>query len=52
LVEPESPSLRVFFQGARYYPLSYLFFLDESGHDHKNCPYEVRGGIVLHASKL
>lgn len=32
--------------------LSYFFFLDESGHDHRNCPYEVRGGIVLHASKL
>jgi hypothetical protein len=33
-------------------PLSYLFFLDESGHDHQNCPYEVRGGIVLHAGRL
>jgi hypothetical protein len=32
--------------------MSYLFFLDESGHDHKNCPYEVRGGIVLHAKNL
>lgn len=32
--------------------MSYLFFLDESGHDHKSCPYEVRGGIVLHASRL
>ena len=32
--------------------MSYLFFLDESGHDHKNCPYEVRGGIVLNASRL
>lgn len=32
--------------------LSYLFFLDESGHDHRNCPYEVRGGIVLHADRL
>ena len=21
--------------------MSYLFFMDESGHDHKNCPYEV-----------
>ncbi len=29
-----------------------MFFLDESGHDHQQCPYEVRGGIVLHASKL
>jgi hypothetical protein len=33
-------------------PLSYLFFLDESGHDHQNCPYEVRGGIVLHAGRF
>jgi hypothetical protein len=32
--------------------MSYLFFIDESGHDHKNCPYEVRGGIVIHASSL
>ena len=29
-----------------------LFFIDESGHDHQNCPYEVRGGIVIHASRL
>ena len=32
--------------------MSWLLFLDESGHDHKNMPYEVRGGIALHASKL
>ena len=32
--------------------MSYLFFLDESGHDHKSTPYEVRGGIVLHAKQL
>jgi hypothetical protein len=32
--------------------MSYLFFIDESGHDHKNCPYEVRGGIAIHASSL
>jgi hypothetical protein len=32
--------------------MSYLFFIDESGHDHKNCPYEVRGGIVIHAKRL
>jgi hypothetical protein len=32
--------------------MSWLLFLDESGHDHKNCPYEVRGGIAIHASKL
>lgn len=32
--------------------MSYLLFLDESGHDHKNCPYEVHGGIAIHVSKL
>lgn len=32
--------------------MSWLLFLDESGHDHKHCPYEVRGGVALHASKL
>lgn len=32
--------------------MSYLLCLDESGHDHKNAPYEVRGGIALHARKL
>jgi hypothetical protein len=32
--------------------VSYLLFLDESGHDHRNSPYEVRGGIAVHASKL
>jgi hypothetical protein len=32
--------------------MSYHLFLDESGHDHRNCPYEVRGGIALHISKL
>jgi len=26
--------------------------MDESGHDHKAMPYEVRGGVALHASKL
>jgi len=29
-----------------------LFFIDESGHAHRNCPYEVRGGVAIHASKL
>lgn len=29
-----------------------MLFMDESGHDHKNAPYEVRGGIALHASKV
>ncbi len=32
--------------------MSWLLFLDESGHDHKSMPYEVRGGIALHASEL
>ncbi|MCY2990754.1 MAG: DUF3800 domain-containing protein [Planctomycetota bacterium] len=32
--------------------MSWLLFLDESGHDHKNMPYEVRGGIALHAGRL
>jgi len=32
--------------------LAWLLFLDESGHDHKSMPYEVRGGIALHASEL
>lgn len=26
--------------------MSWLLFLDESGHDHKQIPYEVRGGIA------
>ena len=32
--------------------MSWLLFMDESGHDHKVMPYEVRGGIALHAGKL
>ena len=32
--------------------MSYLLFLDESGHDHRTMPYEVWGGVALHASKL
>lgn len=32
--------------------MSWLLFLDESGHDHKQMPYEVRGGIALHARQL
>lgn len=32
--------------------MSYLLFLDESGHDHKSMPYEIHGGIALHAAKL
>jgi Protein of unknown function (DUF3800) len=32
--------------------MSYLLFMDESGHDHQTMPYEVRGGIAMHATKL
>lgn len=32
--------------------MSWLLFMDESGHDHRNMPYEVRGGFAIHASKL
>lgn len=32
--------------------MSYLLFLDESGHDHRETPYEVRGGIALRADRL
>ncbi|MCH9647822.1 MAG: DUF3800 domain-containing protein [Deltaproteobacteria bacterium] len=32
--------------------MSWLLFLDESGHDHKTMPYEVRGGVALHSGEL
>jgi hypothetical protein len=32
--------------------MSWLLFLDESGTDHGSCPYEVTGGLALHASTL
>ena len=32
--------------------MTWHFFIDESGHDHKAMPYEVRGGIALHAEHL
>lgn len=32
--------------------MSWLLFIDESGHDHNTMPYEVRGGFAIHASKL
>jgi hypothetical protein len=32
--------------------MSWLLFLDESGHDHRQMPYEVRGGVALQDSKL
>ena len=31
---------------------AWLFFIDESGHDHKAMPYEVRGGFAIHVSRL
>lgn len=32
--------------------MSWFLFLDESGHDHQQMPYEVRGGVALHSGKL
>lgn len=32
--------------------MSWLLFLDESGHDHMTTPYEVRGGVALHVTEL
>lgn len=32
--------------------MAWLFFIDESGHDHKSMPYEVRGGFAIHVSRL
>lgn len=32
--------------------MSYLLFMDESGHDHRTMPYEVRGGVVVHANQV
>ena len=32
--------------------MSWLLFLDESGHDHKQMPYEVRGGVALQDCQL
>jgi hypothetical protein len=32
--------------------MSWLLFMDESGHDHRSMPYEVRGGIAIHARQL
>lgn len=32
--------------------MSYLLFMDESGTDHKKCPYEVRGGVAIHSRDL
>lgn len=27
--------------------MSYLLFMDESGHDHKTMPYEIHGGVSI-----
>lgn len=32
--------------------MTWLLFMDESGHDHKQLPLEVRGGVALHIGKL
>lgn len=32
--------------------MGWLLFLDESGHDHKQMPYAVRGGVALHAGEV
>lgn len=32
--------------------MSYLLFMDESGHDHKRTPYEIHGGIALDCKKV
>lgn len=32
--------------------MSYLLFMDESGHDHKSMPYEVRGGVSIASVNL
>ena len=32
--------------------MAWLLFMDESGHDHKQTPYEVRGGFALHDEQL
>ena len=32
--------------------MTWLFFQDESGHDHRNMPYEIRGGFAIHVGRL
>jgi hypothetical protein len=32
--------------------MSWLLFMDESGHDHRHAPYEVRGGVAISDSEL
>ncbi len=32
--------------------MTYLLFLDDSGHAHNDLPYEVRGGVVVPEARL
>ena len=32
--------------------MAWLFFMDESGHDHRHMPYEVRGGFAIYVGRL
>jgi hypothetical protein len=32
--------------------MSWLLFMDESGHDHKQMPYEVRGGVAIRTNQI
>lgn len=32
--------------------MAWLLFLDESGHDHRQMPYEVHGGVALQDAQL
>jgi len=32
--------------------MSWLLFIDESGHDHRTLPLETRGGVAIHIGKL
>ena len=32
--------------------MTWLLFCDESGHDHKNTPLEVRGGLAFPVGKI
>ena len=32
--------------------MTWLLFMDESGHDHKTMPYEVRGGVAIHVGQI
>lgn len=32
--------------------MSWLLFVDESGHDHKNTPFEVRGGVAIKDERI